>query len=181
MMFCSLLLPAAATAGVFVLIKGSEGPIEILAALAVFLLGMTLLSLVAKWRDVLVASVGVLIVMDVFAVVLLSDASVIVAWSIFAVGIVALTLGANGVSMWGMVQTHRKVDPRIEAHFRRAIRRSVVSILLFVAAVMMVSIIALAFSVGLEIPGFSLFLLASCVVAAMVTMTLLASGRAKAN
>jgi len=181
MMFCSLLLPAAATAGVFVLIAGSGSQIEILAALAVFLLGITLLSLLAKWRDVLMASVGILIVMDVFAVVLLSDASVIVAWSIFAVGIVALTLGANAMSMWGMVQTHKKVDPRIETHFRRAIRRSVVSILLFVVAVMTVSIIALAFSIGLEVPGFSLLLLAPCVVAAMVTMTLLASGRTKAN
>jgi len=181
MMSCSLLLPAAATIGVFVLIASSEGPIGVLAALAVFLSGMILLSLLAKWRGMLVVTVGVLIVMDVFAVVLLSDASVIMAWSILAVGIVALIVGANAIGMWDMVHTHRRVDPTIEALFRRAIRRSAVGILLFVATVMIVSIIALAFSVGMEMPGFSLLLLASCVVAAMVALTLLATGRARTD
>jgi len=119
--------------------------------------------------------------MDVFAVVLLSDASVIVAWSILVVGIVALILEANAMSMWGMVHAHRKVDPTIETLFRRTIRRSVIGISLFVAAVMIVSIIALAFSVGMEMPGFSLLLLAPCVVAAMVALTLLAAGRVRTD
>jgi len=181
MMSCSLLLPAAATVAVFVLIARWDGPIELPATLAIFLLGMSLLSVIVKWRDLLVIAVGVLTVVDVFLVILVSDVSVITAWLILAAGIVALMLGADSMSMWGTVRLRRKVDPAIEAHFRRAIRRSIIGTLLFIAAVMAISMIALAFSLGLEIPGFSLLLLASCVVAAMVALTLLAAGRTRVN
>lgn len=181
MMSCSLLFPAASTIATFLLIAGSDAPITFLAALAISLSGISLISVLKKWRTLFVVSVGVLIVIDVFLVISLSDSSVIVSWSVLAAGIVALMLGVDSMSMWGMVRVQRKVDPAIEAHFRRAIRRSVTSTLLFIVAVMAVSIIALAFSLGLEMRGFSFLLLALCVVAAMVTLTLLAMGRMRTN
>jgi len=181
MMSCSLLLPAAATTATFLLTAGSDAPIAFLASLAISLLCVSLISVLKEWMTVFVTSVGVLIVIDVFLVVLLSDSSVIVSWSILAAGIVALMLGADSMSMWGMVRVQRRVDPAIEEHFRRAIRRSVSSTLLFIVAVMAISIIALAISLGLEMRGFSFLFLALCVVAAMVTLTLLAAGRMRTN
>ncbi len=176
MMSCSLLLSFAATIASFLLISDSDFPTAYVAAVAVIPLGTSLVSALRKWRGPFVVSVGLLTVIDVLLIALLSEASVIASWSVFAAGVVALMLGSDSISMWDMVRMRRKVDPSIESLFRKALRRSVATTLLFVATAMTISIVAMAFSLGLELREFSLLLIALCVVAAMAALTLLASG-----
>jgi hypothetical protein len=177
--FASILTPTIATAVTFALIWDSEGPIDVLAVVVVFLILVASLTLILKRRDAFAATISALVVIDSFAIVLLSNTIVIVPWSILMAGIASISVGANAMSMWEMVKVRREVDPRFEAPSKRAIRRWTISVLFLVTTVMIISIIALALSTGVKILNFSLPLIAACVIAIMISLTLLVAERSE--
>jgi hypothetical protein len=179
--FASILTPTIATAGTFALIWDSGGPKDVLAVLVVLLILVAFLALILKNRDTFAATISALVVIDSFAIVLLSDTIVIVPWSILLVGIASISIGTNAMSMWEMVKVRREVDPRFEEPSKRAIRRWIINVLFLVATVMTTSIITLALSTGVKILDFSLPLIAACVIAVMISLTLLVAGRSEAD
>lgn len=179
--FASILTPTIATAGTFALIWDSGGPIDVLAIVVVFLILVASFALFLKHRDAFAATISTLVVIDSFAIVLLSDTIVIVPWSILLAGIASISVGANAMSMWQMVKVRREVNPRFEGPSKRAIRRWIINVLFLVATVMTTSIITLALSTGVKILNFSLPLIAACVIAVMISLTLLVAGRSEAD
>mgnify|MGYP005848926101 CR=1 FL=1 len=177
MMAASLAVPAVITMIALLYANERESWWTYSLAASVVLLALAAAAVILGRRTPFALSVGALTVLDTVVIILLSESQITVAWGAFVGGVVAIIFGDNSMEMWRMVSSPRRVSPAAEAHFLKAIRRLVSSILLFAAAVMVVSMIVLVLSTSIQMASFPLIFVAVCVICVMISLTLLTSER----